>query len=616
MVITQTLWFCGTTVLTACLAGMAWGAPPAAPRPPAGAQGPSPAPRDIQQGGFRVRLDVSTQVLGLSVPDDRGYGSNQGPVEPPLSARLTDLGSGEFVSASVLDQKAKQFDDGLYAAVDLAADAGAGSLGGKAAMLKTLATALVPPPGQSLTQAPATILAAAELGKLGLALPPETQTAVSRAVDEFLHDQLHSKPISFYTWTAALSALFQQDRMLQRELKDAPGTTAIVKALQAHPAARATYQAYLQMVGRLTNPPPYPDLTKLLTDADHGPVSAPDRGVYFLPPSQSYEGELVKQLFGMRPIPEGFSLVDEMITRIRDGRLSLQPHDESGWYDYQTWSLEPLVIPAKMPEAERLQFAESYRKQLVELFKGILALTRETHAKQLEIPMVGMGAPLREVVINIAPELSAEPLATHYYRRAWSYVFIRWALEQSFGPDALKQLHRLTAAGPVAATLAAELQAMTDLFYGAHVSVCRQIGMPPVVAHQLGSGRGDAADAAPLPAWSRQIADDPDVSQDARMMVPVFYDVQRKLTKVWVFLGWSRRPLTVSFAKQPTATVFDAAGQPAGSDAPRLAFHAASYQLIYPVSAEVYVTQILNRDEFRRVCDQFQTRSAILANLK
>jgi hypothetical protein len=56
----------------------------------------------------------------------------------------------------------------------------------------------------------------------------------------------------------------------------------------------------------------------------------------------------------------------------------------------------PLVIPEKMPEAPRLDLDASYRRQLLELFKGILALTRETHIKQLEIPAVGAAAPRRK----------------------------------------------------------------------------------------------------------------------------------------------------------------------------------------------------------------------------
>jgi hypothetical protein len=34
------------------------------------------------------------------------------------------------------------------------------------------------------------------------------------------------------------------------------------------------------------------------------------------------------------------------------------------------------------------------------------------------------------------------------------------------------------------------------------------------------------------------LGSDRDVSRDARMMVPIFHDEQRKKTKVWAFLGW------------------------------------------------------------------------------
>ena len=47
-------------------------------------------------------------------------------------------------------------------------------------------------------------------------------------------------------------------------------------------------------------------------------------------------------------------------------------------------ALEPLVIPDQMPEAKHLRMDDSYKKELAKLFKALLALTRETHIKQLE----------------------------------------------------------------------------------------------------------------------------------------------------------------------------------------------------------------------------------------
>jgi hypothetical protein len=100
------------------------------------------------------------------------------------------------------------------------------------------------------------------------------------------------------------------------------------------------------------------------------------------------------------------------------------------------------------------------------------------------------------------------------------------------------------------------------------------------------------------------------------MMVPLFYDLNRKKTKVWVFMGWTVRPVEVSFATPPTATVFDANGKPVTVSGPRLAFNSIRYNLAYPVTAEVYVAKLLNRHEVRAHCDRYKMRSAILANLK
>lgn len=40
------------------------------------------------------------------------------------------------------------------------------------------------------------------------------------------------------------------------------------------------------------------------------------------------------------------------------------------------------------------------------------------------------------------------------------------------------------------------------------------------------------------------------------------------------------------------------------------------HQLMFPVTAEIYVSTILDRAEFRKHCDTHRTRSAILANLR
>jgi hypothetical protein len=578
----------------------------------------TPVPiREIEAEGFCLRLDLGPQALRLSVPEHKEFDDEGGRTEAPISPTLAALRTRGFVSASMLAQKAKQFDDGLYAAVELAAQQGAGSFEGKAALLRRLAEALNSRPEELSPNAPHVVLAAARLGQLKPQIPAQLEPDVRATIDRFQKNERRSKPIGFYTWSDELAAIFQHDRMLQTELKGKAGTETVIRALAADPKTQGVYESYLALVSRLTNPPAGADLRPWIAAANDGKLDAPEKDVHFFPPSKSHETDLVSRLYGDRSIPEDFDLMNEMIRRIRSGELDLQPRKESGWYDYQTWSLGSLVTPEKTREARKLVLDESYKQQLVELFKGILALTRETHIKQLEIPECG-DAPLPErPIVFIAPKLTGEPLATFYARRSWSYRFVRWVLQRSFGNEALHKMHRLTPDGPVQESLHDELAAMESLFLGAHVTICRELGLPPSPEYTKHRVEQLGQDAAAFEAFSKTVATDPDLGRDARMMVPVFYDIERQKTKVWVFLGWSSRPVEIGFAKRPAVTVFDSNQKRVPEDkGPILIFETARKSIVYPVMAEVYVTKILNREEFRRHCDKYGTRKQILQNLE
>lgn len=530
--------------------------------------------------------------------------------EDQILPTLNHAVEGNFVSAALLTQKSKQFDDGLYAAVELAAQNGAGRFEGKTKLLLTLLEAVQSQPASKGT---AVLAAALQQGGQKVAVPPAWQAAVQNETNAFLGDPLRSKPLGFYTWSPELSAIFRQDRLLQTEIKVTEGAPALAAALASSTEAQQAYDKYLTLTSRLTNPWKHHDLRALATP---GPAdAAPVAQARIFPPSTSHENELVMQLYGDKPIPEGFDLMNELITRIQSGAINLTPRPESGWYDYQTFALEPLVKPEQTPEATQLSFSDEYKKLLTELFKGALALARETHVKQMEIPRPASRAfdpepePKKQIYIRL--NLSAEPLVTHYRRKAESYRFVRTVLQEAFGPEALTNLHRQTATGPVTASLADELSQMEALFSGAATAAARQIGLN-APAQPEAEGQ-----AATFLKWASELALDPDLGQDARMMVPVFYDQMRKRTKVWVFLGWTRRSVSFGMARAPGYKVFDAEGNavPPGQKV-EVHFHGRSESLLYPEMAEVYVGQILNRDEFRRHCDVYRTRSAILENLR
>ena len=166
---------------------------------------------------YLVEIDKATQVLALDIPEDSGLGEAELLARPPLFAR-------RMMPASLVAQKAKMFDDGLMAAVELAADRGCGRLRGKSALLRRW---------QTLAQSEALALAL-EL-RAGQADIPIGDT-----------------PISFYTWNTHLERIFASDRRLQRRLE--PPEAAQLWSALGSCGGREEYAALQKLSARLTNP--------------------------------------------------------------------------------------------------------------------------------------------------------------------------------------------------------------------------------------------------------------------------------------------------------------------------------------------------------------------------
>jgi hypothetical protein len=569
-------------------------------------------------GSYEVTLDTCRQVLRLDIPEDykHHFPSKEKSDEPALYPSFAEAGldASKFAPAALLALKAKQFDDGLYACVEMAADTGLGRLAARKDFLLRLLQAVA-----NVERTAASILtAAARLGG--------QQVQVSAAIDnqaealqrEFLADEPRSKVLGFYTWNEKLARVFRRDRMLQTEVQEA-AARAIATVLSGNDELLSAYTSHLRLAEQLTNPFPRADLRELSRALKEGRTTDCARSVSLFPPSRAHETELIKKLYGDRPIPEGFDLADEMVRRLRAGTLDLKPNPASGWYDHQTYALQPLAVPEGMPEAKHLFFNESYRKELAGLFRALLALTRETHIKQLELPVCAsaMGPRPVKVKLYIAPDLTLEPLATYYLRRARSYQFVRDVLERSFGPEALEKMRRPTADGPVNLPLGEEIDLVQTLFLGAYQQACGEIGMTAGSERDLGNRKDGNAHRAILKAWLASIRKDPDLGKDVRMMVPIFYDLGRQKTKVWMILGIATKPLTVSYATPPMVKGIKG---PDGRDVKcsdvEVNFALDYHQAAYFATAEVYVTRLLDRAEFREHCARHKTYRAIVSNLK
>lgn len=527
--------------------------------------------------GHRLRVDRSPQVLRLRMEELV--------VDFPRP-RIPEWTAG-FVSGAALAYKCKVFDDGLYAAVELAAQRGHGRLPSKRALLDALIDAN---PGTDVLP-----LLGAARSFTGRKPAGPQRHEIERAVDDFLEDQLRSRPLGFYTWTPELAALFRQDRCLQQELPSHDAALALARELHRQPELREAYEAQLSLASRLTNPFAEPDLRGLLRapDAAGGPPAS--GGARFLPASVSHETELAKRLLGDEPIPGGFNLVEELVRQVRSGYVDLSPHAESGWYDRQTWALEVLIAPERASEAVKLRLDPTYASHLLELAKGLLALSRETHAKQLDVAMVGAAMDRNAPRLVLRPLLTVEPLVTFYERRADGYGFVRDALVGALGEAAVAALRRLTPDGPMRAPLLEELDALAALLRGAAATARAELGLPC----------DRAAQASFTPD---RVLRDPDLERDARMMVPVFFDRGRGKTKAWLFLGWNSRLLSVEFELRPQVELL-------GPSSARVEYGGAAYQAADPVMVEAYVGRILDREEFRRLCDRHGSIEGLLSAL-
>lgn len=586
---------------------------------------------------YKVYMKSSNWALNLAM-ELKEVTELKPSVQPIASfSSAKELATSDFVAASALASKAKQVDDGLYAAVELAVDKGLGLMPSRVEFISKLARALVgSEPGAGRTAAASLLVAASKLGGLdgqGLEGQGQWPAEILQAADvrrkAFLLNTLASRPIGFYTWSEGLMRIFKRDRMLQNQLEP-PAALAMARVLGKKGDLLRSYVKLLKLLERLTNPLTWADLSKAAAVVSRGGSPGIPKKISLFPPSRSHEADLVERVFEQRRkdlargkrVQFGMDVMGEMIQRIRDGRISLKPRRDSGWYDHQTYALEPLVIPDLMPEAKMLGYNEGYKKALLGLFKSLVALTRETHIKQLHTPVTATSAPpgprrKEPIHLFIEPELGLEPLATYYLRRAYSYRFIRRLLDRTFGTDALKTLRRQTAGGPVKRPLVDEIRWMEDLYHGAYLTVLHDLRMQPVQAADLGSGLPPSRIRARFVSWWKQAGSDPDLKQDVRIMVPLYHDEDFRKTKVLVVLGYRINNLDIDFAVRPrVAGVVGPEGRTLDRSDYKVHVRSRSVSLVRLLTREIYVKEILDRETFRKVCDKHKTVGEILKNLR
>src|SRR5262249_35233609 len=152
------------------------------------------------------------------------------------------------------------------------------------------------------------------------------------------------------------------------------------------------------------------------------------------PASTSRETVLFEKLFP-NGLPPNTQLMRELVGRIRSGEVPLKPRPDSGWYEYQVYALETLLLPEKGEERDKLLLTKSYKKRMLEAFQVLITKRRETHARQMKSATLAAAPPPAQV----RPRLRVEPCPSYYLRTARAYAFLANFLQASVGEEVLKK---------------------------------------------------------------------------------------------------------------------------------------------------------------------------------
>lgn len=602
-----------------------------------------------------IRLNKSATVTKLDLtPLDPDLEALAGKVFRGRAEAIAAVSGKETATRSVLPSMEvvngalKPFNDGLYAAIEMAVQEGDASHPGKRdfltdllARLVTLHDAAAPAHRASFARAAADVGAALILAGAQPALPPAMDAEARALVGTFESTRLASKPIGFYTWAPELERIFRQDRFLQNWLP--PGVdpvgadefgkaAALALALRSDEVLRTRYDTFVALSKGLTNPYydfpvtsllPYLDGSDSLDDLaglaqrflqDH-PLPALDAPC--LPHFAVFPASTSKETRYFETITcgDGGDVPDFMaalVAAIKRGEVDLTPGAQSGWYDFQSHALETLLLPDRSPESQHLLLTANYKKKLVDTFKSLLTQNRETHAKQLEIGARGESIAIEPV--KIFPNFPVEPFPTFYLRNARAYRFLGTYLEAVLGAGRLDTVHRRIEDGTSSPLgLKEELRQKAELLYGLYFATADSVGLAPALLPEELAEFPEEASRARVKDWLAGWKTDADVLRDVRVIVPV--QQTEAGTVYWAVTGVRLVQAHAEFVKGHEPRDVTPAEQSACYPGP---FAPHDYLLMVENFAEIRLPADVpppTRDEFRAACDAHASVEGITAAL-
>jgi hypothetical protein len=508
-------------------------------------------------------------------------------------------------SINLIDGKAKQFDDGLYAAIDVA------YYKGLKPRLESHVTLIERFQERIARESAASAYLAAGLQIAGRPVKTAKPDQVAFWLSRFEASAMYSKPVGFYTWSDELQQVFRFMRFFQQPLPtDNPDLISeLARAVSSDPKLLEDYKRVNAFFAKLTNP--MDDLTLVDVNEKRGTIGGP-KPITVFASARSKETELFRQLFPAG-LPPGADLMKELIQAIRAGKVDLAPKPDSGWYEYQIHALETFLLPAKGAENSKLLLTKAYKKRMLEAFQALMTKRRETHVRAEKTAEAPASAALPPRLESVKPRLRVEPCPSYFLRTARSYDFLLSFLLAAVGEDGLASLHGLKEEGERNKTVLEELRWMREFFYGLHLLSAEDIGMAAGLQPDEPVDRAACEEKAT--GWLGSYAQDADLTVDTRVSVPLYFDTINQRTRLWATIGVRLAKLDVSYAKPPKVKPTEGTGE--WEEAKPDQLEAVEYVIAVDEFAEVEIPGLapLTRKELRDVCNTHNTKSEILQAL-
>lgn len=552
--------------------------------------------------GSTINYTLDGRDATISASHDKDYSKPKiypNPVDL-IQEHHNVLPSGDIVRF----QKAKHVIDGIYAQAEVAVHTGDLSSLSKDDFLQKLYGKVLSyreSHGTDIADRAAIYLATA-LGLRGIKVPVPSELLykVDHAVSAFGMDELASKPLGFYAWSGTPSGtqIYQSLKYLQNSSLD--------NALRMGVPTNEQALVYQQLRALVRDDPTLEAMYGSLLRFDSAMTNPPMQDPSLFPPSIIPDQELFMELQRQGGASKDLGTI--LAGALKSGAISFKPNETSGLYTRQMWEVECWINRDQAPEWAKYIPDKEYEKLLEERFISQWVGTRETHIGRTRHMLIG-AALHREVIIKVpvVPELDVEPMATTYARMVESLDFMEASLSQILGDKFLERAYRLREDGSRSdVPIAHDVHDLKRLLRGLEALSKEGIHVP--------FQNGSRSDMQYAKHWLENLADDPDVNRDSRIIVPIIGHPSGMAWINYAITGYQPFTLDVKYQRSPEVSKVSPSGVSVEFHFPKEGIVLPTLkhvELIIPVSKGQ-----LNSREFRKIADRYSNVNALKSALE